>query len=139
MAILLPPMHTHSAYWLWAQVCVFCSDSSTVVFITHCSTSGMWNIYYTSMPTFSGFYLLAKVEEAADKPIYKWTHHFVSGHTLKHLCAATVPVFLTLMIAKRSIEAERFFLLTVFSSNMQLSRIMIRDGVGIDQVRFNFC
>ncbi|XP_043816667.1 receptor kinase-like protein Xa21 [Manihot esculenta] len=49
--------------------------------------------------------------------------------------AATVPVFLTLMLAKRSIEAERFFLLAVFSSNMQLSRIMIRDGVGIDQVK----
>lgn len=56
----------------------------------------------------SGFYLLAKVEEAADKPIYKWTHHIVSGHTLKHLCAAMVPVFLTLMLAKRSIEIERF-------------------------------
>lgn len=77
MAILLPPMYTHSAYWLWA----------------------------------AGFYLLAKVEEAADKPIYKWTHHIVSGHTLKHLCAAMVPVFLALMLAKRSIEAERQSLL----------------------------
>ncbi|KAJ6711358.1 hypothetical protein OIU79_007751 [Salix purpurea] len=74
MAILLPPMYTHSMYWLWA----------------------------------AGFYLLAKVEEAEDKPIYKWTHHIVSGHTLKHLCAAMVPVFLTLMLAKRSIETERF-------------------------------
>ncbi|KAG6792522.1 hypothetical protein POTOM_001673 [Populus tomentosa] len=77
MAILLPPMYTHSLYWLWA----------------------------------AGFYLLAKVEEAADKPIYKWTHHIVSGHTLKHLCAAMVPVFLTLMLAKRSIETERISLL----------------------------
>ncbi|RVW43471.1 hypothetical protein CK203_095344 [Vitis vinifera] len=67
MAILLPPMYTHSTFWLWA----------------------------------AGFYLLAKVEEAEDKPIYKWTHHIVSGHTLKHLCAAMVPVFLTLMLAKR--------------------------------------
>ncbi|CAL5377631.1 unnamed protein product [Camellia sinensis] len=54
-----------------------------------------------------GFCLLAKVEEAADKPIYKWTYHIVSGHTLKHLCAAMVPVFLTLMLAKRTIETER--------------------------------
>ncbi|KAJ6700652.1 hypothetical protein OIU74_012076 [Salix koriyanagi] len=77
MAILLPPMYTHSMYWLWA----------------------------------AGFYLLAKVEEAEDKPIYKWTHHIVSGHTLKHLCAAMVPVFLTLMLAKRSIETERISLL----------------------------
>lgn len=56
----------------------------------------------------SGFYLLAKVEEAADKPIYKWTHHIVSGHTLKHLCAAMVPVFLALMLAKRTVEPERY-------------------------------
>ncbi|KAG1369855.1 hypothetical protein COCNU_15G002210 [Cocos nucifera] len=73
MAILIPPMYTHSSYWLWA----------------------------------AGFYLLAKVEEAMDKVIYKWTHHIVSGHTLKHLCAAMVPVFLTLMLAKRSVEPDR--------------------------------
>ncbi|XP_057495776.1 uncharacterized protein LOC130780786 [Actinidia eriantha] len=77
MAILLPPMYTHSTYWLWA----------------------------------AGFYLLAKVEEAADKPICKWTHQIVSGHTIKHLSAAMVPVFLTLMLAKRSIETERQSLL----------------------------
>ncbi|KAJ6798143.1 Uncharacterized protein M6B38_213655 [Iris pallida] len=73
MAILMPPMYTHSSYWLWA----------------------------------AAFYLIAKVEEAEDKVIYKWTHHVVSGHTLKHLCAAMVPVFLTIMLAKRSIEPER--------------------------------
>ncbi|KAL5227274.1 hypothetical protein ABZP36_015539 [Zizania latifolia] len=73
MAIVIPPMYTHSSYWLWA----------------------------------AGFYLLAKVEEAADKPIYKWTHQIVSGHTLKHLFAAMVPVFLALMLAKRTIEPER--------------------------------
>ncbi|XWS54886.1 hypothetical protein CRYUN_Cryun10bG0128100 [Craigia yunnanensis] len=77
IAILLPPMYTHSTYWLWA----------------------------------AGFYLLAKVEEAMDKVIYKWTHHIVSGHTLKHLCAAMVPVFLTLMLAKRTIETDRTSLL----------------------------
>ncbi|CAL5433443.1 unnamed protein product [Camellia sinensis] len=73
MAILLPPMYTHSTFWLWA----------------------------------AGFYLLAKVEEAADKPIYKCPHHIVSWHTLKYLCAAMVPVFLTLMLAKGTIETER--------------------------------
>ncbi|MED6156734.1 hypothetical protein PIB30_017108 [Stylosanthes scabra] len=77
MAILLPPMYTHSTYWLWA----------------------------------AGFYLLAKVLEAADKVIYEWTHHIVSGHTLKHLSAAMVPVFLTLMLAKRSVDSERKSLL----------------------------
>ncbi|MCL7032447.1 hypothetical protein MKW94_025726 [Papaver nudicaule] len=80
MAILMPPMYTHSTYWLWA----------------------------------AGFYLLAKVEEAEDKPIYGWTHHIVSGHTLKHLCAAMVPVFLALMLAKREIEPQRQSLLTIW-------------------------
>jgi hypothetical protein len=78
MAIVIPPMYTHSSYWLWA----------------------------------AGFYLLAKVEEAADKPIYKWTHQIVSGHTLKHLAAAMVPVFLALMLAKRTVEPERYALYT---------------------------
>ncbi|CAO2167808.1 unnamed protein product [Urochloa humidicola] len=77
MAIVIPPMYTHSSYWLWA----------------------------------AGFYLLAKVEEAADKPIYEWTRQIVSGHTLKHLCAAMVPVFLALMLAKRTIEPRRVSLL----------------------------
>ncbi|XP_039060889.1 uncharacterized protein LOC120204986 isoform X1 [Hibiscus syriacus] len=77
MAILLPPMYTHSTYWLWAAV----------------------------------FYLLAKIEEAMDKVIYEWTHHIVSGHTLKHLCAAMVPVFLTLMLVKRTTETNRISLL----------------------------
>ncbi|KAJ3683240.1 hypothetical protein LUZ60_013467 [Juncus effusus] len=78
MAIIIPPMYTHSSYWLWA----------------------------------AGFYLLAKIEEAMDKLIYKWTHEIVSGHTLKHLCAAMVPLFLTLMLAKRTIELDRRSLLS---------------------------
>ncbi|KAF3337293.1 Ceramidase [Carex littledalei] len=80
MAIIIPPMYTHSSYWLWA----------------------------------AGFYLLAKVTEAMDKPIYKWTHQIVSGHTLKHLFAAMVPVYLTLMLAKRTIELDRRSLLTIW-------------------------
>ncbi|XP_057530516.1 uncharacterized protein LOC130808960 [Amaranthus tricolor] len=77
MAILLPSMYTHSAYWLWA----------------------------------AAFYLLAKIAEAEDKPIYELTHHVVSGHTLKHLSAALVPVFLTLMLTKRTVETQRVSLL----------------------------
>ncbi|KAF8013977.1 hypothetical protein BT93_I1748 [Corymbia citriodora subsp. variegata] len=80
MAIILPPMYTHSSYWLWA----------------------------------AAFYLIAKVEEAEDKLIYRWTHDIVSGHTLKHLCAAMVPVFLTLMLAKRAIDLERQSLLVTW-------------------------
>ncbi|XP_078434931.1 senescence associated gene 18 [Wolffia australiana] len=83
MAILMPPMYTHSSYWLWA----------------------------------AGFYLLAKVIEAEDKVVYEWTAHVVSGHTLKHLSAAMVPVFLTLMLAKRTVEPNRRTLLEVWRVN----------------------
>jgi hypothetical protein len=88
MAILLPPMYTHSTYWLWA----------------------------------AGFYLLAKVEEAADKPIYSWTHHIISGHSLKHLCAAMVPVFLTLMLAKRTVQTERISLYKTWKKGSEEER-----------------
>ncbi|ERN08600.1 uncharacterized protein LOC18436734 [Amborella trichopoda] len=101
MAIVMPPMYTHSAYWLWA----------------------------------AGFYLLAKVEEAEDKLIYKWTHHIVSGHTLKHLFAAMVPVFLTLMLAKRSIEPERESLL----QSWRVSWVSLKDSEGRARIfRWNY-
>ncbi|XP_027908988.1 uncharacterized protein LOC114168393 [Vigna unguiculata] len=90
MAILLPPMYTHSTYWLWA----------------------------------AGFYLLAKVLEATDEVIYGWTHHIVSGHTLKHLAAAMVPVFLTFMLAKRDVEPERQNLLKTW----RVSWMKFREG-----------
>lgn len=90
MAILLPPMYTHSTYWLWA----------------------------------AGFYLLAKVLEATDDVVYKWTHHIVSGHTLKHLFAAMVPVFLTFMLAKRRVEPERQSLFKVW----RISWTKVKEG-----------
>ncbi|EPS65399.1 hypothetical protein M569_09379, partial [Genlisea aurea] len=80
MAVLLPPMYSHSTYWLWA----------------------------------AGFYLLAKIEEATDKLIFDSTHRIVSGHTLKHLAAAMVPVFLAVMLAKRVVTEERMSLLQVW-------------------------
>lgn len=55
----------------------------------------------------AGFYFLAEIEEAADKKLYKWTHYIVSGHTLRHLSAAMVPILLTLMLFRRSIKIER--------------------------------
>ncbi|CAJ1938199.1 unnamed protein product [Sphenostylis stenocarpa] len=69
MATLLPPMYTHSTYWLWA----------------------------------SGFYLLAMLQETTDRVIYVLTFRIVSGHTLKHLSAAMVPIILTVMLAKRRV------------------------------------
>ncbi|VAH85547.1 unnamed protein product [Triticum turgidum subsp. durum] len=57
----------------------------------------------------AGLYILARLEEVADKRIYRWTLQIVSGHTLGHLCASMVPLFLILMLAKktRPIELER--------------------------------
>ncbi|MED6168265.1 hypothetical protein PIB30_010326 [Stylosanthes scabra] len=49
----------------------------------------------------SGFYPLAMVQESTDRVIYMLTQHIVSGHTLKHLSAAMVPVITTFMLAKR--------------------------------------
>jgi hypothetical protein len=50
--------------------------------------------------TVTGFYVLAKIAEALDAPIYAATG-WISGHTLKHLIA-TVAVFWVLrMLRKR--------------------------------------
>jgi hypothetical protein len=47
-----------------------------------------------------GFYALAKVLEALDKPIFS-LGHIVSGHTLKHLAAATAAYWILRMLQKR--------------------------------------
>lgn len=47
-----------------------------------------------------GFYALAKVLEALDKPIFS-LGHVVSGHTLKHLAAATAAYWILRMLQKR--------------------------------------
>jgi hypothetical protein len=47
-----------------------------------------------------GFYALAKVLEALDRPIYN-LGHIISGHTLKHLAAAMAVYWLARMIQKR--------------------------------------
>lgn len=47
-----------------------------------------------------GFYALAKVLEALDKPIFA-AGHMVSGHTLKHLAAAAAGYCILRMLQKR--------------------------------------
>jgi len=78
----------------------------------------------------AGFYLLAKLEEAADKPIYKCTHYTISGHSLKHLCAAMVPVFLTIMLSRRSIEIERQSLFEMWKVSFQTVSVDEEDRRG---------
>ena len=48
----------------------------------------------------TGFYVLAKVLEAADKRIYA-LGEAISGHTLKHLAAAMATVWILRMLVRR--------------------------------------
>jgi hypothetical protein len=48
----------------------------------------------------AGFYILAKVLETLDKPIFR-LGHVVSGHTLKHLAAALAGYWILRMIKRR--------------------------------------
>ena len=48
----------------------------------------------------AGFYVLAKVLEILDKPVFE-LGHIVSGHTLKHLAAATAGYWILRMLQKR--------------------------------------
>jgi Ceramidase len=48
------------------------------------------------------FYALAKVAEYYDKETYALTSLFISGHSVKHLLAAMAPLFLYLMLRRRS-------------------------------------
>jgi hypothetical protein len=48
----------------------------------------------------AGFYVLAKILEALDRPIFD-LGHFVSGHTLKHLAAAGAGYWILRMLRKR--------------------------------------
>jgi hypothetical protein len=47
-----------------------------------------------------GFYVLAKIMEAADRPIFAFGH-IVSGHTIKHLAAAAAGMWILWMLQKR--------------------------------------
>lgn len=59
----------------------------------------------------AGWYLLAKIQEALDMKFYRWTYFIVSGHTLKHLSAAMVPVVTIVMLYCRNVRIERQSLL----------------------------
>jgi hypothetical protein len=54
----------------------------------------------------AAFYGLAKVAEALDAPIYELVH-LVSGHTLKHLLAATAVWCLLRMLQVRRAEGKQ--------------------------------
>jgi hypothetical protein len=49
-----------------------------------------------------GFYVLAKILELLDRPIFK-LGHIISGHTLKHLAAALGIYWIFRMVARRRV------------------------------------
>jgi hypothetical protein len=49
----------------------------------------------------AAFYVLAKLLEILDKPIFELTRHIISGHTLKHLAAAGAAYWILRMLMKR--------------------------------------
>jgi hypothetical protein len=48
-----------------------------------------------------GFYVLAKIFESADRPIFSLDRHTTSGHTLKHLAAGTAGIWVLRMLQNR--------------------------------------
>lgn len=55
-----------------------------------------------------GFYVLAKITEAADRAIFAFGH-VVSGHTIKHLAAAAAGLWILRMLEKRRpVEVPEF-------------------------------
>ena len=49
------------------------------------------------------FYLLAKVTETYDKEIFLFTYEQLSGHSMKHILASIGPLFIYLMLKKRTL------------------------------------
>lgn len=49
-----------------------------------------------------GFYALAKIAEHFDYDIFLLTGNMISGHSLKHLLAAVAPLYVLLMLRRRS-------------------------------------
>ncbi len=50
-----------------------------------------------------GCYVLAKIFEHYDEPVFVATAQWVSGHTLKHVLAAMAPLMLLLMLRQRKV------------------------------------
>jgi hypothetical protein len=48
-----------------------------------------------------GFYVLAKIFETLDRPIFSLDHSSISGHTLKHLAAGAAGFWILWMLEKR--------------------------------------
>jgi hypothetical protein len=56
--------------------------------------------YGSDLLLIAGFYVLAKILEIFDKPIFS-LGHIISGHTLKHLAAALAGYMILRMIQRR--------------------------------------
>ena len=54
----------------------------------------------------AGWYLLALIAQQLDQAIHVWTSGWLSGHTLKHLLAATAVYWMLRMLRRRRIRDE---------------------------------
>jgi len=52
------------------------------------------------------FYVLAKIVEIFDKEIFKMNDEMLSGHTIKHIFAATGAFFIYQMLKKRNLKSS---------------------------------
>jgi hypothetical protein len=55
----------------------------------------------------SAYYVAAKLAESTDRFVFRMTGENVSGHTVKHLLAAVVPIYILVMLHKRWMLTER--------------------------------
>ena len=69
------------------------------LFLTLFSSRLTYSRYYWYL---LGFYLLAKIFEVADHPIYEWVT-FISGHSIKHLLAALGCYFIYVQLKQRRV------------------------------------
>jgi hypothetical protein len=67
----------------------------------------------------TGFYVLAKIAEALDAPIYALTG-WISGHTLKHLIAAVAVYWVLRMLRKRAPRASMAHIATSPRPNLTI-------------------
>jgi len=80
--------------------------------------------------SYTGFYLLSRIEALADKKVYGVNRYFISGHSLEHLCLAMVPLILSIMLWLRSIRIARYFVLLCLKC-MMLLRDHSLTGIGV--------
>ena len=116
---LLPPLVLLAIvsvlYWYWTELQGVGNLNLYIVTQFYSILLMLWiSFRFPSRYTHGSFiysvvalYGLAKVAETLDGEIFTWTHHWISGHTLKHLIAAYAVYRIVHMLSERSIETKK--------------------------------